>query len=884
MSVSQPTLPSPLLYQVLYYKRSNKVHKSKGVAKMDGRLSIAPPPKCVVTLSEDDGSSNKTVLSGIYRDVSKRAFSDNDETKLEEDSTVIVGHYECEIMSCLSGTAAAPLSSTAVKPMMFQKKKPSLLPSKKKARGLGGGTKKIQPSTKTATRTFSTTATASSWQQRRVPPPQPQKKQSSDSDDDEQEESDKEQHPAPTKRTMLPSQRGGLLSKKRAKVAVRRVLPSTKPTTNTTSTNTTTSIFPNTTGLVVPPSIQKTLRPHQVHGVAFLWNCLTGQSADLQRLAQQRGLLETPQAALLCDEMGSGKTLMTIALAFGLYRAGRRKFVIVCPSSLVQNWSKEFDKWLGKASQPKRIVVTQGGDVATSTIKAFLQIKPRQSEVLILSYDKFRLNADLLGGAPQAMGLLVVDEGHRLKNSSGSLTLTALQQLPSQARLLITGTPIQNNLLEFYTLTNFCFPGLLGDVATFRREYERPIAAANNKSATWEQRTRGHAQSQALDAMTKTFMLRRLQKDILKSVLPPRHELLLFCRPSPQQCALYKTLASKARSTVQGSGGTAEALTVLTNLRKLCSHPRLLQDENSNSGDANASDVIAQSGKLKVLSALLHETKRTNPSDKIVIVSNFTSALDVIQEAVLKSHNWPFLRLDGSTAQSDRQSLVDSFNRSSTDKSFAFLLSSKAGGCGLNMIGANRLVMFDADFNPATDMQSMARIYRQGQKKPCYIYRFFTTGTLEEVIYQRQCQKGNLATLTVDGSSSSAMKKKAGGFTKEELRDCFTLKENCSCDTKTKMGRRWAEFRGVQDLQDFHDLPLLHVAKDQSSTLSFVHLVSDQSERDDSLSSTASPLPEKDDDDESSDEECEFQDDEEEASSDNKSDCDSEEEENEFEG
>lgn len=172
-------------------------------------------------------------------------------------------------------------------------------------------------------------------------------------------------------------------------------------------------------------------------------------------------------------------------------------------------------------------------------------------------------------------------------------------------------------------------------------------------------------------------MLRRLQKDILKTLLPPRQELLLFCRPSKRQCELYKNIADSAMS----SGVTADALTVLTNLRKLCCHPSLMEQSNQGVND------LALSGKLQVLDALLQTIKHSSPGDKVVVVSNFTTVLSIIERIIFKARKWPYLRLDGTVSQSDRQPLVDSFNRCSPDKAFAFLLSSKAGGCGLNLIG-----------------------------------------------------------------------------------------------------------------------------------------------------------------------------------------------------
>jgi len=503
-----------------------------------------------------------------------------------------------------------------------------------------------------------------------------------------------------------------------------------------------------------------------------------------------------------------------------------QQFVVVCPSSLVSNWAKEFDKWIGRASQPKRVVIKKGGEEGLQQIRAYFssmkhQLMNQTGQVLIISYDLFRMHAAQFQDLNSTVGLLVVDEGHRLKNTAGSLTLTALESLQSDARLCITATPIQNNLSEFYNLVNFVCPGLLGDLNTFRRDYERPIAASNNKNASSEQRSRGAAQSRALEETTKTFMLRRLQKDILKSMLPPRTEALLFCRPSAEQSKLYRSITSGSKST----GSFSDALTTLTTLRKVCSHPFLYKLDDGGPGGVGDPKAVLQSGKLAVLDSLLQSIRATAPNDKVVIVSNFTSALSIVESLVLDQRNYSHLRLDGTTDLQNRQPLVDSFNRSTPDKSFCLLLSSKAGGCGLNLIGANRLVMLDPDWNPANDVQAMARIYREGQTKPCTIYRLFTSGTVEEVIYQRQSQKGNLATLTVDGRSGQNT---TGRFTKEEISDCFTLKD-CDCDTKRKLGSQWAVYDGSESLslQGCVDEPLINVAESLSETLAFVHIVDD---------------------------------------------------------
>ncbi|KAL7533992.1 hypothetical protein ACHAXR_005581, partial [Thalassiosira sp. AJA248-18] len=304
--------------------------------------------------------------------------------------------------------------------------------------------------------------------------------------------------------------------------------------------------FPGALGerINVPASVRKVLRPHQREGIAFLWNCVTGVSPGLKKAmtrsvesgkndlfddeeSEDEGQLgglkgEVPRGAVLADEMGLGKTLMTIATIFAYHRHLRdRRFIVVCPSSLVSNWSKEFDKWLGKASQPKRVVVRNGAESeGLRNLKSFVPLKPNQSEVLILSYELFRMHVKVIKNAKR-IGMLVVDEGHRLKNTSGSQILTALNSIDVEARILITGTPIQNNLSEFFNVANFAVPGILGDLSNFRRLYERPMAAANQKNAPNAKKQKGRQQSKALDAITSTFVLRRLQKDVLKSLLPP---------------------------------------------------------------------------------------------------------------------------------------------------------------------------------------------------------------------------------------------------------------------------------------------------------------------------------------------------------------------------
>jgi DNA repair and recombination RAD54-like protein len=468
----------------------------------------------------------------------------------------------------------------------------------------------------------------------------------------------------------------------------------------------------------------------------------------------------------------------------------------------------------------------------------------QRSEILILSYDLFRLNAPLLQQTTKIQ-LLVVDEGHRLKNTAGSQTMKALQDLPTKSRLCITATPIQNILSDVYTLGQFACPGVLGTLADFRSKYERPITAGSVKSASIQTKLMAARASKRLEQVASTFLLRRLQKDVLKTMLPPRQELLLFCRPSVLQCQMYRRLSREVEQK------KSEALTTLTQLRKLCLHPSLLREGTTSRYAANN---IQSSGKVVVLDSLLQHIRTYAPQDKVVVVSNYTSALSFVETNILQPRGFSFMRLDGTTPLAARQGLVDTFNASQSY--FCFLLSSKAGGCGLNLVGANRLVMLDPDWkyvfcicrfppyfrftdilsltctlvhpnqsydSPASDIQAMARVYRQGQTKPCWIYRLFTSGTVEEVICQRQLQKKNQQL-----EASSAKLK----FSKDELQDCFTLKQKTNCDTKDKLGASWPIYTGIANLAWEHgpDTPLQAVSNDYSIPLTHVHLAVEQEE------------------------------------------------------
>ena len=529
--------------------------------------------------------------------------------------------------------------------------------------------------------------------------------------------------------------------------------------------------------VVVDPLLTKHLREHQREGVKFLYECVMG-------MREFDG-----QGAILADEMGLGKTLQTIALLWTLLKQNPiyedppviKKALIVCPVTLINNWRKEFRKWLG--SERIGVFVADG----TKRLTDFTMGKGYS--IMIIGYEKLRtVQEELKKGA--GIDIVIADEGHRLKTAQNK-SAQAIKSLNTARRVILSGTPIQNDLSEFFMMVDFVNPGLLGTFKTFTKEFEVPIVKSRQPGAIKKDGEKGEARSEELASLTAMFILRRTA-EILSKYLPPKTEYVLFCRPTSAQAAVYKhVLASPA---FQSALGNPEAsLQLLTVLKKVCNSPSLLNTKPDS--DKPISPMTASllqsippqlvrsnagSTKLRVLDQLLHSI-RTTTSEKVVLVSNYTSTLDILAQ-LLTSVSHPFLRLDGSTPSAKRQDLVDTFNRTPAAACFAFLLSAKSGGVGLNLVGASRLVLFDVDWNPATDLQAMARIHRDGQKRACVVYRFVMKGALDEKIWQRQVTKLGLA--------SCVMEQTGGGssFTREELRDLFRLDEGRSCQTHDLLG------------------------------------------------------------------------------------------------
>ncbi|XP_072023954.1 LOW QUALITY PROTEIN: DNA repair and recombination protein RAD54-like [Amphiura filiformis] len=535
--------------------------------------------------------------------------------------------------------------------------------------------------------------------------------------------------------------------------------------------------------VVVDPVLAKVLRPHQREGVKFLWDCVTGRR------------IENSYGCIMADEMGLGKTLQCVTLMWTLLRQSQEckpeitTSIVVAPASLVKNWANEIHKWLGGRIN---VLAIDSGTKAEidKNLASFMSQYGRRivHPILILSYETFRLHAEVLHKGE--VGLIICDEGHRLKNSDNQ-TYQALTGLNCKRRVLLSGTPIQNDLLEYFSLVHFVNQGILGTAQEFKKKFETPILRGRDADASDKVKEKGQEKLQELASIVNKCIIRRTSA-LLTKYLPVKIEQIVCCSMTPLQSALYRKFVQSQADICRLKNGkvTASSLSSITTLKKLCNHPALVYEKclEADEGFEDALDLFPStyngkmmqpelSGKMSVLDYLLALTKSTS-SDKVVLVSNYTQTLDLFEQ-LCRHRRYQYVRLDGTMSIKKRAKIVERFNNP-VNPEFVFMLSSKAGGCGLNLIGANRLVMFDRT-ESANDDQAMARIWRDGQKKECFIYRLLSTGSIEEKIFQRQAHKKALSSCVVDNEENVERH-----FSLEELRSLFKLKEDTISDTHDK--------------------------------------------------------------------------------------------------
>ncbi|EGD72398.1 chromodomain helicase DNA binding protein 1 [Salpingoeca rosetta] len=471
-------------------------------------------------------------------------------------------------------------------------------------------------------------------------------------------------------------------------------------------------------------------------------------------------------SVILADEMGLGKTIQSIVFLSYLFNVQRvyGPFLIVVPLSTIMAWSRELHKW----APAMNTIVYVGNKASREAIRDHEFYNDRgkiKFNVLLTTYEKVNTNLDDLQQIRWAA--LVVDEAHRLKNHE-SMLHQALSDLRHDFRLLVTGTPLQNSMKELWALLHFIMPRTFASWEEFEERYGGlgDDAAANHKML------------QTLHEDIKPYLIRRVKKDVEKS-LPKKVEKILRVGLSQSQKQIYKHIITKNYTALRSlkKGQKSSLVNVIMELKKCCNHASLIDQAPLSNPDVspteNMRNLLKGSGKLILLDKLLQRLH--DKGHRVLIFSQMVLMLDVLA-TYLMMKGYPFQRLDGNIPNERRKQAIDHFNAPGS-ADFCFILSTRAGGLGVNLATADTVIIFDSDWNPQNDLQAQARAHRIGQTRQVNIYRFVSKNTVEEDILERAKKKMVLDHLVIqrmDTTGSSVLnlqKKKSGGveYNKEEL-------------------------------------------------------------------------------------------------------------------
>lgn len=475
----------------------------------------------------------------------------------------------------------------------------------------------------------------------------------------------------------------------------------------------------------IPPQLAQILREYQKTGYRWL-----------------RTLAHLRFGGILADDMGLGKTLQTIAALLARRQEGESVLpdLIICPTSLLYNWKKEFERFA-----PELSVCLVTGTAAQREAILNQQKESKAAQVLITSYDMMK--RDLKCYRELYFSTEVIDEAQNIKNH-GTAAAKAVKKIHAEVRFALTGTPIENRLGELWSIFDYLMPGYLGSYEKFRKNYEKPIMQEGDETVT-----------QRLKRKVTPFILRRLKQDVLKE-LPEKLEQVVYARMEGEQEQLYRAHVQQMRESLEAQSddevrkGKIQILAQLTRLRQICCNPSLLYE-----------DYKDGSCKLDTCMELVREA--VDGKHKVLIFSQFTSLFPVLKQS-LDAYGIASYELTGSTPKEERQRLAEAFNR---DDVPVFLISLKAGGTGLNLTAASVVIHFDPWWNVAAQNQATDRAHRIGQKNQVVVFRLIAQDTIEEKILHLQEKKQEMESQILSGEGISA-----ASMTREELLEILAEK------------------------------------------------------------------------------------------------------------
>ncbi|EJC98571.1 uncharacterized protein FOMMEDRAFT_95786 [Fomitiporia mediterranea MF3/22] len=487
-----------------------------------------------------------------------------------------------------------------------------------------------------------------------------------------------------------------------------------------------------------PQFISGTMRPYQVQGLNWMVSL------------HHNGL-----NGILADEMGLGKTLQTISFLAYLkhYRDIGGPHLIVVPKSTLQNWAREFAKWT-----PDFNIALLSGTKEERQDVIQNRLIPMDFEVCITTYEICLIEKSAL--KKMSFAQIVIDEAHRIKNIDSILS-QIVRAFTSRGRLLITGTPLQNNMKELFALLNFICPEIFSDYADLESFLHKDDSGETDDQETSKKVV------EALHKILRPFLLRRVKSDVEKNLLPKK-EINIYVGLTEMQRKWYKSVLSKDIDAVNGLTGKKEGKTRLMNIvmQVVCCHPYLFDGAEPGPPYTTDEHLIDNAGKMVILDKLLKSMKEKG--SRVLIFSQMSRVLDILEDYSI-FRGYKYCRIDGGTAHEDRITAIDEYNKPGSEK-FLFLLTTRAGGLGINLTTADIVVLYDSDWNPQADLQAMDRAHRIGQTKQVYVFRFITENSVEERMLERAAQKLRLDQLVIQQGRTQITK----AANKEELMEMIT--------------------------------------------------------------------------------------------------------------